>query len=67
MKLPVAKENEVYASRELIDFGSGLESLVVIYPKNKIIPKWLADEATRKLKDKEGRENEKLRLLWEAS
>lgn len=49
MKLPTAKENEVYATREMIDFGNGKESVVVIYPKNKLIPRWLADEAIRKL------------------
>lgn len=48
--LPVAKEGEVYAAREMIDFGSGKEVVVVIYPKNKLIPRYLADEAIRKLK-----------------
>ncbi len=49
MKLPTAKENEVYAAREAIDFGSGPETVIVVYPKNKLIPKWLASEAIRKL------------------
>jgi len=47
--LPTAKEDEVYAAREMIDLGNGPESVVVIYPKNKIIPRYLADEAIRKL------------------
>lgn len=50
MELPTAKENEVYAAKETIDFGSGPESVIVVYPKNKLIPKWLADEAIQKLK-----------------
>lgn len=49
MKLPTAKPNEVYAAKEMIDFGNGFESVVVIYPKNKLIPRYLADEAVRKL------------------
>ncbi len=49
MKLPTAKEDEVYAAKEKIDFGSGPETVIVVYPKNKFIPKWLADEAIRKL------------------
>ncbi len=51
MKLPTAKDNEVYAAEELIDFGEGLEIVTVVYPKNKLIPFWLADEAIRKLKE----------------
>ena len=49
MNLPTAKENEVYATNETIDFGNGPEVVTVVYPKNKLIPKWLADEAIRKL------------------
>ena len=53
MKLPTAKENEVYAAREMIDLGAGKQSVIVIYPKNKLIPRWLVDEAVRKLKANE--------------
>ena len=53
MKLPTAKESEVYAAREMIDFGAGKQSVIVIYPKNKLIPRYLADEAARQLQMKE--------------
>jgi len=53
MHLPKAKESEVYAARQMIDFGNGFETVIVIYPKNKLIPKYLADEAIRKLKELE--------------
>ena len=49
MNMPTAKEDEVYAAREMINFGNGLETVIVIYPKNKLIPRWLADEAIQKL------------------
>lgn len=51
--LPVAKEDEVYAAREIIDLGSGPETVTVIYPKNKIIPRYLVDEALRELEESE--------------
>jgi len=51
--IPVASEGEVYAVREKIDFGNGEEDVVVIYPKNKIIPRRLADKALEELKKRE--------------
>ena len=49
--LPTAKESEVYAAKEMIDFGNGPEEVIVIYPKNKLIPRVLADKAIERLKN----------------
>jgi len=49
MNMPTAKEDEVYAAREMINFGNGLETVIVIYPKNKLIPRWLRLRAIQKL------------------
>ena len=56
MNLPTAKENEVYAARVKINFGNGEESLIVIYPKNKLISRHLANKAIEKLKELENKE-----------
>ncbi len=47
--LVTARENEVYAARELIDLGDGLEIVTVFYPKNKLIPRHLRETAIREL------------------
>jgi len=61
MNLPTAQADEVYAAREMIDFGNGRQEVIVIYPKNKLIPRWLADEAILKLKViKEKRKGDKM-------
>lgn len=49
MNLPIAKEKEVYAAKEMIDFGNGRQEVIVIYPKNKLIPKALVNKALREL------------------
>lgn len=49
--MPTATEDEVYAAYEEIDFGNGKATVIVIYPKNKLIPRWLVDAAIRKLKE----------------
>ena len=48
--LPTATQEEVYAATEFIDFGDGVKKeVVVIYPKNKLIPRHLANAAIAKL------------------
>ena len=54
--LPRATSDEVYAVRETIDFGDGARLVIVIYPQNKLIPRYMADEAIRKLETREARE-----------
>ena len=59
--LPTAKGDEVYAAKEMIDFGNGQQEVIVIYPKNKLISRSLADKAIERLK-KEARDEHRSKI-----